>query len=761
MDAAGEPTGVLREESAWRFRGDASPSRTTSTSRPCGQGSRLAHARGVTAVHDKDGWLGAAPPLAASPGAGRARRCASGSHCRTSASSELEALGLRSGIGDDWLRLGYLKAFMDGALGSEHRLAARRLGSAASRAARSSPRSYGGRPASGWPVAVHAIGDRANREALDAFEATREEWAPRGLRQRIEHAQCVDPEDLPRFAALGVACSVQFSHAPSDRDLAERCWADRFDGAYAYRALWDTGALLANGSDAPIEELDPLAGHPRGRAADARRARRLAPAAGADVEQALAATTVVPAWLAGDERRRGKLVPGCLADLVVLDRDPVTCRRRRASRGRESSRRWWAGAGCTIHPPGRADRPPGRRRTARTASRVSATMRPCARCGRFTIEECAVACTADIIGSKWTAVIVHDLSEGPRRFSELERACPGISPRTLSERLDMLESQGIVGRQSYPESPPRVEYELTAKGAALLPIIQAMSDFGHAWLVSDAEHARRTAPARHERQSAERPSSAGRDPLGAPKAAAPSRGAVRPERQATPRGGRRKRFRRAFDRALDVVRGDVEVGDRAEQPRRIAAEMSSSRLGAGAAAASGTVSPSAPASSSTKFVSVSLRVDREPTGRQTLGEPAGVGVVVGEALDVVIERDRPGRGDDPRLAHRTAEEMLVPAGLRHRAPSIRRERAQRAAEALREAERHRVELAAVVGGGNAARNRRVHQPRTVEMDREPVLRASAQTSRNEVERPDLPPPAVVGVLETEHPGRRQVDDRPD
>ena len=101
-----------------------------------------------------------------------------------------------------------------------------------------------------------------------------------------------------------------------------------------------------------------------------------------------------------------------------------------------------------------------------------------------------MACTADIIGSKWTAVIVHDLSEGPRRFSELERACPGISPRTLSERLDMLESQSIVGRQSYPESPPRVEYELTAKGQALLPIIQAMSDFGHAWLVSDAEHAK-------------------------------------------------------------------------------------------------------------------------------------------------------------------------------------------------------------------------------------------------------------------------------
>jgi DNA-binding HxlR family transcriptional regulator len=105
-------------------------------------------------------------------------------------------------------------------------------------------------------------------------------------------------------------------------------------------------------------------------------------------------------------------------------------------------------------------------------------------------QECAVACTAEIIGSKWTAIIVHDLSEGPRRFSELERACPGISPRTLSERLDMLERQGIAARQSYPESPPRVEYRLTEKGKALLPIIHAMSEFGHAWLVSDDEHAK-------------------------------------------------------------------------------------------------------------------------------------------------------------------------------------------------------------------------------------------------------------------------------
>jgi DNA-binding HxlR family transcriptional regulator len=101
-------------------------------------------------------------------------------------------------------------------------------------------------------------------------------------------------------------------------------------------------------------------------------------------------------------------------------------------------------------------------------------------------ETCSVAACAEIIGAKWTALLVHDLSEGPRRFSELEHSCAGISPRTLSERLRALEDDGIVERRSYAESPPRVEYELTAKGDALLPIIEEMRRFGHSWLVAEA-----------------------------------------------------------------------------------------------------------------------------------------------------------------------------------------------------------------------------------------------------------------------------------
>ena len=173
------------------------------------------------------------------------------------------------------------------------------------------------------PVAVHAIGDRANRNALDAFEATREPWAPRGLRPRIEHAQCLAPEDVPRFAGLGVAASVQFSHAPSDRDLADRFWGERAEGAYAFRALLDAGTLVANGSDAPDRGARPARRHPRGRPPHDRRPTALAREQAVTVEEALHATCVAPAWLAGDERRRGRLLPGFLADLVVLDRDPL------------------------------------------------------------------------------------------------------------------------------------------------------------------------------------------------------------------------------------------------------------------------------------------------------------------------------------------------------------------------------------------------------------------------------------------------------
>jgi len=95
---------------------------------------------------------------------------------------------------------------------------------------------------------------------------------------------------------------------------------------------------------------------------------------------------------------------------------------------------------------------------------------------------CPVCATAEIVCGKWTLLLVRDLAEGRSRFCELERSLTGISPRTLSLRLRALEEQGIVRRTTYAEVPPRVEYSLTEKGEALLPIIESMRDYGETWL---------------------------------------------------------------------------------------------------------------------------------------------------------------------------------------------------------------------------------------------------------------------------------------
>src|SRR4051794_6399267 len=319
-DERGEPTGVLREEAAWRFKERYMVVPDDEYVEAMRLGVKLANSRGVTAVHDKDGWLGALRlwQRLRDLGSLTLRVWQSAPHEQV---DELRAVGIRSGFGDPLLRLGYLKVFMDGTLGSQTALMLDGSGVQITSGDELAEIVRRGAEA-GLPVAVHAIGDRANREALDALAVTRDVWRPLGLRHRIEHAQCLSPDDLPRFAELGVACSVQFSHAPSDRDLAERFWGDGLDGTYAFRSLVHSGALLANGSDAPIEELDPLAGIRAGvrRPIDEGDAWR--PEEAVTVDQAFHATTVAPAWLSRDERRHGKLIPVYAADLVVLDRDP-------------------------------------------------------------------------------------------------------------------------------------------------------------------------------------------------------------------------------------------------------------------------------------------------------------------------------------------------------------------------------------------------------------------------------------------------------
>jgi DNA-binding HxlR family transcriptional regulator len=105
--------------------------------------------------------------------------------------------------------------------------------------------------------------------------------------------------------------------------------------------------------------------------------------------------------------------------------------------------------------------------------------------GFVTNTECPVCRTADIVCGKWTLLVIRDLADGRSRFCELERSLAGISPRTLSLRLRALEEEGIVARQTYPEVPPRVEYALTEKGRALVPIVESMRVYGREWLAED------------------------------------------------------------------------------------------------------------------------------------------------------------------------------------------------------------------------------------------------------------------------------------
>jgi DNA-binding HxlR family transcriptional regulator len=105
-------------------------------------------------------------------------------------------------------------------------------------------------------------------------------------------------------------------------------------------------------------------------------------------------------------------------------------------------------------------------------------------------ERCPVAAAAKLLGDKWTLIVLRDLAGGPRRFTELERSGAGISPSILAARLRELEEQGIVTRTCYPEIPPRVEYTLTQKGRAALPVVEALRTYGTRWLLPTSAQAR-------------------------------------------------------------------------------------------------------------------------------------------------------------------------------------------------------------------------------------------------------------------------------
>lgn len=176
----------------------------------------------------------------------------------------------------------------------------------------------------GWQLGVHAIGDAGNRAVLDAFAEATTAYPDADLRFRVEHAQILAAEDIPRFAELGVIASMQPTHATSDMPWAEqRVGAARIAGAYVWRSIWDSGAHVAAGSDFPVERVAPLLGV---YAAVTRQDAEGNPAGGwhpeqlLTLEEAIRAFTVEAAYAAFVEDYRGVLKPGFVADLTVFDR---------------------------------------------------------------------------------------------------------------------------------------------------------------------------------------------------------------------------------------------------------------------------------------------------------------------------------------------------------------------------------------------------------------------------------------------------------
>ncbi|HZP96081.1 MAG TPA: amidohydrolase [Candidatus Limnocylindria bacterium] len=331
-DASGAPTGILQENANDLVDAVVPPPTDAEMLEAARHGQTEAWQRGLTGFENLDAFRDRFT-LATFQRLHDAGELAMRAHIGIPRTAIDEALdrGLRTGAGDDWLRVGHLKIFTDGALGSQTAaLEQPYLGTDDRGVLTVEPeelaRLVARAAAGGIAVAVHAIGDRAVRVALDAIAPTRA-TAP-ALRPKIEHVQLVRADDLDRFARHGIVASMQPLHATSDRDLANRYWgAERVTRAYPWRALLSSGATLAFGSDAPVEPIDPLLGI---HAAVARRrpgdAEAWTPAQRLTLDEALAGYAAGPAYALGRERELGTLATGMRCDATVVDRDLARCR---------------------------------------------------------------------------------------------------------------------------------------------------------------------------------------------------------------------------------------------------------------------------------------------------------------------------------------------------------------------------------------------------------------------------------------------------
>ena len=328
-DSRGRPTGVLKERALdWWYEGRPRPD-VSERRRALREGQAALHRVGVTAVHSVE-----APEsfriVQDLERAGELQLRVL-HHMPQRFLDALMACGIASGYGSDRLRIGGIKYFTDGALGSRtawmlepyvgsedrgiRRLDPEELNADVERAARA-----------GLAATVHAIGDAAVRMTLDALERAGDDGL--AIPHRIEHLQCVHRDDIARAGRAGIVASMQPSHLLTDVRPAEERWGpERCRGAFALRTLLDAGTVLAFGSDAPVEEADPREGF---LAAMVRRDRDGYPEGGWNAEErlrgqeVLLAYTVGPARAAGDADRRGRLIPGYLADFAAWDIDLVT-----------------------------------------------------------------------------------------------------------------------------------------------------------------------------------------------------------------------------------------------------------------------------------------------------------------------------------------------------------------------------------------------------------------------------------------------------